>query len=89
MLLTTDRNQTFEVNWAWAPINDDDDLMLELTCDDRLFSQIALDFEGLKHIHTSDKFEGERDYDGYDQIRSMIRTRKGEVRITMFKTSKE
>lgn len=89
MVLTTDRGTRFQVNWAWAPVGYEEDLMFELTKDSRPISQIASDFEGLTRIHRSDTPEGEMDYDGYSDIRSIVRQANGAVEIRLFKTPKE
>lgn len=91
MTITTNRNQTFEVNWAWAPvmIEGKEALMFELTHDIRPISQIAKDFEGLTHIHRANTVEGDMDFDNYGYLQAVSIFPKGAVRLTLFKNDEE
>lgn len=89
MTITTDKNKTFDVNWAWAPVGDDDDMMIELAHDDRPLAEIAADFEGCERFHRTSEIEApfETDYVGYTRIKRVIRNfRKGTVQITFEKS---
>lgn len=89
--LTTDKGKTFDVNWAWAPVGDDDDMILELTREERSMAEIAEDFDGVEHFHKSNENAPpyEADYDGYTKIKSISRNfRKHTVQITLSKDDK-
>lgn len=87
MTLTTDKGKTFEVNWAWAPVGEDEDLAFELADDKRELSQIAADFEGCARIHRESENEMPEsiDYDGYKRIRSIVRYKRGRVQVTLMR----
>lgn len=86
MTLTTDKGKAFEVDWAWAPVGIEDDLMFELT-DARSLSEIAADFEGCKRFHRTSEAEQphEIDYDGYTRIRSIVRGKNDMVQLKLMK----
>lgn len=86
MTITTSKQKTFDVNWAWAPVGEDGDMMFELTRDERPVSQIAADFEGCEHIHRESELEGDKDFDGYTRVKSVVvNPRRGTVRLTLMK----
>ena len=82
MKLTTSKGKTFEVGWMWGPVGADGLLMLEYA-DDRALSQIAADFEGCEHFHRESETEGDRDWDGYTRLRSVVRSGHGKVQIAL------
>lgn len=84
MTLTTSKGKAFPVRWAWAPVNDEGDLMLEYD-DARKTSEIAADWEGCARITRESAEEGNAVYEGYTEIRIMSRQKNGTVRITLNK----
>lgn len=85
MQIETSKNKTYDVKWCWAPVGEDDDLMLELKNDARLLYQIAEEFEGLSYISRTSETEGDAWYEGYNSVRSIIRRPKGAVQLTLMK----
>ena len=69
MTITTNRGQTFNVNWAWA--TSDGRLMIELP-DTRSIEEIAQDFDGLVKIERKSEYEGDATYIGYDMLTSVV-----------------
>ena len=69
MQVTTNRGQTFNVNWAWA--TSDGRLMIELP-DTRSIAEIAEDFDGLVKIERKSEYEGDATYIGYDLLTSVV-----------------
>lgn len=87
MTVKTSKDKTFDVNWMWGPVGDDDELMLELV-DDRLLSEIAADFEGVEKFERFSEAEGDLVYEGYTELKSIFRsyTRTGStVSISLVK----
>ena len=84
MTLTTSKGKSFPVRWAWAPANDEGDLMIEYD-DDRKISEIAADWEGCERITRESAEEGNAVYEGYTEIRIMSRQRNGAIQITLKK----
>ena len=84
MTIETSKGKTIEANWAWAPVNEDGDLMLEYV-DNRKISEIASDWEGCTRIHRESKTEGNADYEGYTELRIISRKKNGTVQITLRK----
>lgn len=74
MTITTNRGQTFDVNWAWET-KDRGQLMIELK-EDRSVGDIAEDFDGLVKIERKSEEEGDATYLGYDVLVSVTRDRK-------------
>lgn len=72
MTVTTSRNKTFRIEWMWGPVDYDGSLMLQME-DDRLLSEIAIDFEGIEHFHRESEEEGDIDYDGYTVLKAILR----------------
>ena len=69
MQVTTNRGQTFNVNWAWE--TKDGQLMIELP-DERSIAEIAQDFDGLTMIERKSEEEGDRPYIGFNKLTSVI-----------------
>ena len=84
MTLTTSKGKSFPAHWAWAPANDEGDLMIEYD-DARKISEIAEDWEGCERITRESAEEGNAVYEGYTEIRIMSRQKNGTVRITLKK----
>ena len=84
MTLTTSKGKSFPAHWAWAPVNDEGDLMIEYD-DARKISEIAADWEGCARITRESAEEGDAVYEGYTEIRIMSRQKNGTVRITLKK----
>lgn len=83
MTLTTDKGKTFDVDWAWAPVGYEEELMFEYA-DARDLGAIVADMDGVAHFHRESENEGDADYDGYTRIRSISRDfRRGTVQITL------
>ena len=87
MTVTTSRGKTFTVDWMWGPTFDGD-LRLEYE-DDRLLSEIAADFEGCERFHRESETEGNMDFAGYTRLRSIIRSGRGKVQLTLYRTDEE
>lgn len=85
MQIETSKNKTYAVNWCWAPVGENDDLMLELKSDTRPLYQIAEEFEGLSYISRTSETEGDAWYEGYSSVRSISRRPKGAVQMTLMK----
>lgn len=83
MTLTTSRGQTYDVTWAYAPVGEYGDLMLEYP-DARPMAQIAEDWEGCERITRRSAEEGDAVYEGYTRIRSIVR-RGSTVQLTLMK----
>lgn len=71
MTIMTNRGQTFDVNFAYAPTSKGR-CMIELK-DSRDVSEIAQDFEGLTKISRKSENEGDAVYEGYDVLVSVQR----------------
>ena len=84
MTLTTSKGKAFSAHWAWAPVNDEGDLMIEYD-DARKISEIAADWEGCARITRESAEEGNAVYEGYTEIRIVSRQKNGTVRITLKK----
>lgn len=84
MTLTSSKGKTFEINWMWGPVGANDDLMLEYA-DDRALSEIASDFEGCERFHRESETEGNKEWTGYTLLRSIMRSGRGKVQITLMK----
>lgn len=84
MTVTTSKGKTFDIDWMWGPVGVNEDLMLEYS-DDRNLSKIAKDFEGCDSFHRESDTEGDRDWTGYTDIRSIMRSGRGKVQITLMK----
>lgn len=83
MQVSTNRGQTFDVNWAWEHKNGP--LMIELK-EDRSIGEIADDFDGLVRIERKSEEEGDATYSGFDVLVSVTRNRKnGTVLLTLEK----
>lgn len=72
MTITTSREKTFDVDWAWGPVGERGQLMIQYA-DERLLSEIAKDFEGLESISRKDENEGNAMYTGYSRLVSIVR----------------
>lgn len=84
MTLTTSKGKTFAIDWMWGPVGANDDLMLEYA-DDRPLSEIAADFEGCEGFHRESETEGDKDWEGYTRLRSIVRSGRGRVQLTLYK----
>lgn len=82
MTLETSKGKKVHARWAWAPANEDGDLMIEYD-DDRKISEIATDWEGCERITRESEEEGNAVYEEYTEIRIMSRHRNGAVQITL------
>ena len=86
MNVTTNRGQTFKVNWAWA--TSDGRLMIELPSAGRI-ADIAEDFDGLTEIKRKSEEEGDATYIGYDELTSVIKdTEKGTALLSLKRSVK-
>lgn len=82
MTIMTNRGQTFDVNFAYAPTSMGQ-CMIELK-DSRGVSDIAQDFEGLEKISRKSENEGDAEYIGYDVLVSVQRDiKKGTALLTL------
>ena len=84
MTLTTSKGKPLTVRAAWAPANDEGDLMIEYD-DARKISEIAADWEGCARITRESAEEGNAVYEGYTEIRIMSLHKNVTVRITLKK----
>lgn len=88
MTVTTSKGKTFVIAWMWGPVGNTMDLMLQME-DDRLLSDIAVDFEGVDHFHRESDTEGNMDFDGYTVLKSILRPsyelEPSQVQITLAK----
>lgn len=84
MTLKTSKGKTFDIDWMWGPVGQNEDLMLEYT-DDRPMSKIAKDFEGCDSFHRESETEGDKDWEGYTGLRSIVRSGRGKVQLTLYK----
>lgn len=66
MTLTTDKGQTYEVDWAWSDAKRGE--MRASVLRDMPIAEALSAFDGCRHMHTSDPGEGERDHDGYIRL---------------------
>ena len=85
MKITTNSGKTFDINWIGATNRFGSKLMIELK-DDRAFSEIAADFDGVDVFTKEDeKYPGvTMTYEGYSALVSMTRENAdGVVRITL------
>ena len=82
MKVTTSKGKTFDVDWMWGPVGQNEDLMLEYA-DDRPLSRIAKDFEGCDSFHRESETEGDMDWTGYTGLRSIVRSGRGKVQLTL------
>ena len=83
MTVTTSKGKTFDIDWMWGPAGAHGDLMLEYA-DTRPMAEIAADFEGVDHFHRESETEGDRDWDGYTHLRSVVRSGRGKVQLTLY-----
>lgn len=81
--ITTDRGNTYEVDYAWAPLADGSCLITMQ--DDRRLSVIASEFDGLQKIHFVDDETGAADWDGYSRLTDLDTIQPGKVRIKLVK----
>lgn len=86
MTLTTSKGKTVDANWAWAPANENGDLMIEYA-DPRKISEIAPDWDGCAIIHRQSDTEGNAVYEGYTDIRIISKMKNGAVQITLRRES--
>lgn len=84
MTVTTSKGKTFDVNWMWGPVGVNDDLMLEYE-DERPLSEIAADFEGCESFHRESETEGDKNWTGYTGLRSIVRSGRGRVQLTLYR----
>lgn len=82
MTVTTSKGRTFEINWMWGPVGENDDLMLEYE-DERAMAEIAADFEGCESFRRESRTEGDREWTGYTRLRSIVRSGRGKVQLTL------
>ena len=77
--------KTFNVNYAWAPTyNGHCQLEME---DDRLISEIGVEFEGLSEIvYETDSTERPYVFEGYNKLQLIERLNGGAVLIELEKT---
>ena len=87
MTVTTSKGKTFAIDWMWGPVGANDDLMLEYA-DDRTLSEIAADFEGNDSFHRESETEGDKDWEGYTGLRSIVRSGRGKVQLTLSRDEK-
>jgi hypothetical protein len=86
MTVTTNRGETFKVNWAWA--TSDERLMIELPSTERI-ADIAECFDGLTKVERKSEYEGDATYIGYDVLTSVIKdTEKGTILLSMKRSVK-
>ena len=86
MTLTTGKGKTFAIDWMWGPVGANEDLMLEMS-DGRRLSRIAADFEGCESFRRESETEGNMEWTGYTALRSIVRSGRGKVQITLSKAS--
>lgn len=86
MTVTTSKGKTFEINWMWGPVGQNEDLMLEYE-DDRPMAEIAADFEGCESFHRESEYEDDKDFTGYTRLRSIVRAGRGKVQLTLYRTN--
>lgn len=87
MQITTNSGKTFDINWMWATNRFGNRLMIELV-DNRAFSQIAADFEGVDTITKTDsKHPNVKEvYEGYTKLVGMSKENyEGVIRLTLEK----
>lgn len=85
MTLTTSKGKTFDIEWMWGPVGQNEDLMLECA-DERPLSEIAADFEGCDSFYRESDTEGDMDWTGYTGLRSIVRSGRGKVQLTLMRT---
>lgn len=91
MTVTTNRGQTFDVNWAWAD-ESQNRLMIELKDEARSIEEIASAFDGLDTISRESEEEGDATYNGYDTLLGVVRNleqRTALITITRSTNGKE
>ena len=86
MKITTSKGKTLNVNWAFGPTSESESLMIELT-DNRLLSEIAVDFEGNSKIKKTDETKpGVTEiYDGFTKLAAIQRNKNGSVFVKLAK----
>lgn len=81
--ITTDRGNTYEVDYAWAPLSDGSCLITMQ--DSRRLPVIASEFDGLQMIHFVDDETGAADWEGYSRLTDLDTVQPGRVRIKLKK----
>lgn len=82
MKIRTSKGVEHDAHWAWA--GEDGVLTLEYA-DARPMSQIAAEWEGCERILRESEEEGDKEYDGYTDIRSIVRQQSGAVTVALCK----
>ena len=80
MTLTTSRNKTYDVLWAFGPTIKSGKVMFEMN-DERPPAEIAAEFDGLEWLKRESSNEGDALYEGYSVLASLQRTDGGTVMI--------
>lgn len=87
MTIMTSRGKTFEINWIWSTTRGGNRLMIELK-ENRLFSEIAADFEGVQTFTKMDsKTPNVKEiYEGFTALVGMSKENAdGVIRLTLEK----
>ena len=84
MTINNFRGKTFEIQWAWAPVGFDGDMMVQLR-DERPLAQIAADFEGCDFFLRESPEEGDMEFEGFTRLRCIQRTPDGSVRVLLMR----
>lgn len=82
MNLTTSKGKTYSVAWMWGPLMSSGEVMMEME-DARALSEIAAELEGLDKMTYTDTYGREKVYEGYTDLRAIIRQgATGRVQVT-------
>lgn len=87
MELTTNRGQTFDIQYVGTALTGSGRLLIEIE-DDRLLSEIAADFEGVQTLRKADSVQDGvyAVYEGYTRLVSIHRNMSTDtVRLTLEK----
>lgn len=82
MTITTNRNQTYTVDWIDSLLTDPKKLLMQME-DARPIAQIVPDFDGLTRIDRVSETQGDKTYEGYTSLTGISRKNDGKILITM------
>ena len=80
MKINTSKGGEFETDLVFE-IGADHSLLIRLTEETRPLSQVAADFEGLERATCEDG----REYEGFTDLRSVVRFGEGELQIRLYR----
>lgn len=84
MTIKTSAGKTYDVEWVDASLFGDKDLVLQMT-DPRRLPAIAAEFDGLQKIERFDENQGDKTFEGYTELKSIMRPSPEAVIISLGK----